>query len=197
MKRLAIFGIIACVGLMFAPAAVIDAAGPRSGIDVNVVNPDPIEVTPVNPNQCVRSYYHTNTVQGFVGRNEYVTIFELSDDDIDPTQDFVIEFISIWVIMIDGTPIRPVVIESLNPATGIWEDFIHPTLKFVGEQTAHGTTHYNWTVALNSRIKTRSLKMMYWNPGTAEWPPADIELPPQEATFRTVVHGYLIGSECP
>lgn len=39
MKRLTILGIIACVGLLFAPAAVIgDPAGPPGELDVNVVN---------------------------------------------------------------------------------------------------------------------------------------------------------------
>jgi len=38
MKRLTILGIIVCVGLLFAPAAVIGApAGPPGGLDVNVV----------------------------------------------------------------------------------------------------------------------------------------------------------------
>jgi hypothetical protein len=37
MKRLTIFGIIACIGLLFAPAAVT-GAGPPGGLDVNVVN---------------------------------------------------------------------------------------------------------------------------------------------------------------
>lgn len=46
MKRLTILGIIACVGLLFAPAAVIgDPAGPPGGLDVNVVNPVPLPVT--------------------------------------------------------------------------------------------------------------------------------------------------------
>jgi hypothetical protein len=45
MKRLRILGIIACVGLLFAPAAVIgDPAGPPGGLDVNVVNPLPLPV---------------------------------------------------------------------------------------------------------------------------------------------------------
>ncbi len=46
MKRLSIFGIIACVGLLFAPAAVI-GAGPPGGLDVNIVNtPLPVTVQP-------------------------------------------------------------------------------------------------------------------------------------------------------
>jgi len=46
MKRLTILGIIACVGLVFAPAAVIGGpAGPPGGLDVNVVNPVPLPVT--------------------------------------------------------------------------------------------------------------------------------------------------------
>ena len=44
MKRLSIFGIIACVGLLFAPAAVIGQQGPPGGLDVNVVN-TPLPVT--------------------------------------------------------------------------------------------------------------------------------------------------------
>lgn len=143
----------------------------------------------ITEKRCVRNYFHKNTVLGNVGRNEYVTIFELVDKK--PAQDVVIEFISIWVIMEDGTPIRPVVIESLNPVTRDYEDFMYPGLKFVGEQTSGGYTHYNWTVALHSRIKTRSLRMRYLNPGL------DVGVPQQKATFRTVVHGYLIGSECP
>ncbi len=43
MKRLTILGIIACVGLLFAPAAVI-GAGPPGGVDVKVTN-TPLPVT--------------------------------------------------------------------------------------------------------------------------------------------------------
>jgi len=46
MKRLTILAIIACLGLLFAPAAVIgDPAGPPSGLDVKIVNPIPLPVT--------------------------------------------------------------------------------------------------------------------------------------------------------
>jgi hypothetical protein len=45
MKRLTILGIIACVGLVFAPAAVLaDPSGPPGGLDVKVVNQEPIPV---------------------------------------------------------------------------------------------------------------------------------------------------------
>jgi len=44
MKRLTILGIIACVGLLFAPAAVL-GAGPPGGLEVKVVDPLPLPVT--------------------------------------------------------------------------------------------------------------------------------------------------------
>ena len=43
MKRLTILGIIACVGLLFAPAAIL-GAGPPGGLEVNVEN-IPLPVT--------------------------------------------------------------------------------------------------------------------------------------------------------
>jgi hypothetical protein len=47
MRRLTIFGIIAIVGLLFAPVAVIGQKGPPGGLDVNVVNtPLPVTVQP-------------------------------------------------------------------------------------------------------------------------------------------------------
>jgi uncharacterized membrane protein len=46
MRKLLIVEIIACGGMMFAPAAVIsEPAGPPGGIDVNLVNPLPVPVT--------------------------------------------------------------------------------------------------------------------------------------------------------
>jgi len=46
VKKLAILGIIVCVGLLVGSAAVIGGpAGPPEGLDVNVVNQDPIPVT--------------------------------------------------------------------------------------------------------------------------------------------------------
>jgi hypothetical protein len=46
MKRLAILGIIASLSLLFAPASVVgDPGGPPGGMDVNVVNTDPLPVT--------------------------------------------------------------------------------------------------------------------------------------------------------
>ena len=48
MKRLAILGIIACVGLLVGSAAVIGGpAGPPGGLDVNVLN-DPLAVEVTN-----------------------------------------------------------------------------------------------------------------------------------------------------
>ena len=44
MKRLTILGIIACIGLLFAPAAVL-GAGPPGGLDVKIVDPLPLPVT--------------------------------------------------------------------------------------------------------------------------------------------------------
>ena len=46
MKKLTILAIIACVALLFAPAAVIgNPPGPPGGLEVNVVNPVPLPVT--------------------------------------------------------------------------------------------------------------------------------------------------------
>ena len=46
MKKLTILGIVVFVGLLFAPAAVIgDPAGPPGGLDVTVLNEQPIPVT--------------------------------------------------------------------------------------------------------------------------------------------------------
>jgi hypothetical protein len=44
MKKLTILGIIPCIGLLFGPAAVF-GAGPKDGLNVNVVSPDPLPVT--------------------------------------------------------------------------------------------------------------------------------------------------------
>jgi hypothetical protein len=46
MKRLTILGIIACVGLLFAPAVVFsNPAGPKEGLNVKIINPLPVPVT--------------------------------------------------------------------------------------------------------------------------------------------------------
>ena len=46
MKRLMILGIVACVGLLFASAAIAkNPKGPPSGLGVEIVNPLPVPVT--------------------------------------------------------------------------------------------------------------------------------------------------------
>jgi len=51
MKRLTILGIIACLGLLFAPAAVLGGpSGPPNGLDVNVVNEPGVTVLNNNTN---------------------------------------------------------------------------------------------------------------------------------------------------
>ncbi len=58
MMRLTIIGIIACVGLFIAPAAVI-GAGPPDGLNVNVLNtPLPVSVS-TTAYQFVGFAYHT------------------------------------------------------------------------------------------------------------------------------------------
>jgi hypothetical protein len=67
MKRLTIFGIVACVGLLFAPAAVI-GAGPPGGLDVNVVNtPLPVTVQPDGISVNVSTVYQ---FVGYAGPTE-------------------------------------------------------------------------------------------------------------------------------
>jgi hypothetical protein len=45
MKKLTILGIVSCIGLIIMPDAVIYAAGPPSGLEVKVINEQPIQVT--------------------------------------------------------------------------------------------------------------------------------------------------------
>ena len=76
MKRLAILGIIACVGLFLASASVIGGpAGPPEGLDVNVVSPVPLPVTgSVNVSTVYRFVDVTDTATdgaggGYIGMN--------------------------------------------------------------------------------------------------------------------------------
>ena len=65
MKRLAILGIIACVGLLVGSASVIGGpTGPPGGLDVAVVNPIPLPVT---------GSVNVSTVYRFVGVTEATT----------------------------------------------------------------------------------------------------------------------------
>jgi hypothetical protein len=74
MKRLTILGIIVCVGLVIAPAAVI-GAGPPDGVDVNVANEPGVRVlnddtnpVPVNVSTVYRfAGYSAGTTTGDAG----------------------------------------------------------------------------------------------------------------------------------
>lgn len=84
MKRLKIFGIIACVGVLFAPAAVI-GAGPKAGLEVTVTNtPLPVTVQPDGLSVNVSTVYQfagytqlktTGDAGGVLGMNKLCTEF--------------------------------------------------------------------------------------------------------------------------
>jgi hypothetical protein len=69
MKRLTILGIIACVGLLVAPAAVFAPPGPPDGLDVNVASPLPLPVT-VQPDGLT---VNVSTVYRFEGFTDAAT----------------------------------------------------------------------------------------------------------------------------
>ena len=91
MKRLAIWGIIACVGLLVGSAAVIAApAGPPDGLDVTVVNPDPISVTG-NVN-VVNDVSNPVPIEGNVGITDTVNVNVINSTVPEPLQVNLIDF---------------------------------------------------------------------------------------------------------
>jgi len=190
MKKLMFLGIITCVGLLLASAAVTEAARPGYGKKVKVVNPDPIPVEPINPSngRCMRSYYHqvenisTNPLT-------YHNILEV--DPPDQQQDFVIEYISIRIKR--PVPIyenlHSVTIENINPVTQEWQTFMYFPLSNQHTETFLDSTHWtvDGTLVLNCRVKEPNLRIVY----ATQIPSDDF------VDINSVVHGYLTGSECP
>jgi len=178
MERLKIWGIIACVGLLFSPAT---AAGPPGGLDVKVVNPltDPVNVCDVCEDLCIREPILIQKVENFSGGLGVYHLVVLEEVPVDKF--LVIEMISVMANIGNDDRIR--LSYLMNDNIGYVPLFQLPLHSF--EPTLFRTA-YGTTIAARAVVDT---KITY---------SIDVVGPREYDTLLHVtLGGYLIDVSCP
>ena len=121
MKKLTILGIIAFVGLLLAPAAVIgDPAGPPGGLEVNIVGqpvsvegnvtatiPEPLDVNVVNvPTvqlSLAKQPYQEQFSDGYSGES---SSWRAESAQVPPGNRLTVEFLSLYYVLTESTEVN-------------------------------------------------------------------------------------------